>query len=263
MKRIECVIMDWAGTTVDYGCFAPVAAFVKAFNELGIEISIEEARGPMGMTKIDHIRELFRLPNISARFNTLFGHPWEEKDVVDMNARFEKHLFASLAQFTDPIPGVKEIIENLRGENIKIGSTTGYTAAMMDIVAPEAAKKGYTPDSCVTSNHLPAGRPSPYMIYQNMINLAVESPQCIVKVGDTIADIKEGINAGAWSVGVVLGSSELGLTQHEVATMDKEQLCQMIKSVRMKMLKAGAHYVIDTMQDLPAILAIINNKLNQ
>ena len=30
MKRIECIIMDWAGSAVDYGCFAPVAAFLKA-----------------------------------------------------------------------------------------------------------------------------------------------------------------------------------------------------------------------------------------
>ena len=33
MKKIECIIMDWAGTAVDYGCFAPVAAFLKAFAE--------------------------------------------------------------------------------------------------------------------------------------------------------------------------------------------------------------------------------------
>ena len=58
MKKIECVIMDWAGTAVDYGCFAPVAAFLKAFGEVGITVTMEEARRPMGMAKIDHIREL-------------------------------------------------------------------------------------------------------------------------------------------------------------------------------------------------------------
>ena len=36
MKKIECIIMDWAGTAVDYGCFAPVAAFIEAFAEKGL-----------------------------------------------------------------------------------------------------------------------------------------------------------------------------------------------------------------------------------
>lgn len=68
MKKIECVIMDWAGTAVDYGCFAPVAAFLKAFAEKGLTVTMEEARGPMGMTKIDHIRELFKLPSVTEQF---------------------------------------------------------------------------------------------------------------------------------------------------------------------------------------------------
>lgn len=29
MKKVECIIMDWAGTSVDYGCMAPVAALSK------------------------------------------------------------------------------------------------------------------------------------------------------------------------------------------------------------------------------------------
>ena len=61
MKKIECVIMDWAGTAVDYGCFAPVAAFLKAFAEKGLTVTMEEARGPMGMTKIDHILSLIHI----------------------------------------------------------------------------------------------------------------------------------------------------------------------------------------------------------
>ena len=40
MKKIKCVIMDWAGTAVDYGCFAPVAAFIEAFAEKGLIIDV-------------------------------------------------------------------------------------------------------------------------------------------------------------------------------------------------------------------------------
>lgn len=262
MKKINCVIMDWAGTTVDYGCFAPVAAFLNAFKELTINVSIDEARGPMGMTKIDHIRELFKLESVTTQFCSLFGREWTENDVIDMNSKFERHLFASLADYTTPIAGVVEMIAELRKEGIKIGSTSGYTKAMMEVVAPEAAKKGYQPDNWVTSNNLPAGRPSPYMIYKNMMDLAIENPLTVVKVGDTIADIKEGVNAGAWSVGVVLGSSEMGLTQEETESMEKEQLYLQMKQVRNSMLAAGAHYVIDSMEELPFIISVINKKLN-
>lgn len=262
MKKINCVIMDWAGTTVDYGCFAPVAAFLNAFKELNIDVTVDQARGPMGMTKIDHIRELFKLESVSAQFATLFGSSWTEQDVVDMNTKFERHLFASLADYTTPIDGVTNLIAELRKNGIKIGSTSGYTKAMMEVVAPEAAKQGYKPDNWITSDNLPAGRPSPYMIYKNMIDLSIESPQTVVKVGDTIADIKEGVNAGVWSIGVILGSSEMGLTQKEAESMDKAQLYTQMKQVRCNMLAAGAHYVIDSIDELPFIISIINTKID-
>jgi phosphonoacetaldehyde hydrolase len=156
MKKIECVIMDWAGTAVDYGCFAPVAAFLKAFAEKGLTVTMEEARGPMGMTKIDHIRELFKLPSVTEQFKQNYNRNWTEEDVVSIYKEFEKHLFASLEEYTTPIPGVIEVIEKLKRDGIKIGSTTGYTTAMMDIVLPGAAAHGYTTDNCVTSNNLPA-----------------------------------------------------------------------------------------------------------
>lgn len=68
MKKIECVIMDWAGTAVDYGCFAPVSAFIESFRAIGIEITAEEARRPMGLTKIDHVRALFQMTRIGEKF---------------------------------------------------------------------------------------------------------------------------------------------------------------------------------------------------
>lgn len=258
MNKIECIIFDWAGTTIDYGCFAPVAAFIKAFDSLGINLTIEEARGPMGMTKIDHIRELFKLETISTQFKTLMNRDFSEQDVVKMNEKFESYLFSSLADHTDQISNVFTIIDNLRKEGLKIGSTTGYTAKMMSIVAPAAKQKGYSPDCYVTSDSLPGGRPLPYMIYQNMINLAIASPKSIIKVGDTIADIKEGVNAGVWSVGVILGSSEMGLTESEASNMDKHELKQMIESVRKRFIEAGAHYTIETMDELPALIKQIN-----
>lgn len=257
--EIKCIIMDWAGTAIDYGCFAPLNAFLKVFaEEKGIDITYRQAREPMGLLKIDHIRAILSMPDVRAKFLARYGREWDEDDVAQMYASFERHLFASLEDFTTPIPGVLETMEILRGQGIKIGSTTGYTARMMDVVRPAAARKGYRVDNLVTPDGLPAGRPAPYMIYRNMIDLAIPSVGQVVKVGDTIADIKEGVNARVWSVGIVTGSNEMGLTQEEYDSRPPEAWEPMKQEVRTRMLAAGAHFVLDTIDMLPACVARIN-----
>lgn len=261
-KRIECIIMDWAGTAIDYGCFAPVSAFIESFKVIGIEITPEEARRPMGLTKIDHVRALFNMERIGEAFRQKYGHPYNENDVQGRYQDFQRLLFSTLRQYTAPISGVIETIDKLREEGIKIGSTTGYTSEMMDVVLPEAAAKGYRTDNCVTSDHLPAGRPYPYMIYQNMCDLAIPSRFSVVKFGDTIADIKEGVNAGVWSVGVVIGSNEMGLTEEETRALPADELARRKHEVRMRMYAAGAHYVVDTIEELPDLIKSIEARMN-
>ena len=192
MKKISCVIMDWAGTAIDFGCFAPLNAFLKVFSEeKGIDITYKQAREPMGLLKIDHIKAILTMPEVAEKFRVRYGRDWNMDDVNEMYQSFEKHLFASLRDFTTPIPGVIETMQQLREQGIKIGSTTGYTQAMMDVVRPEAAAKGYVVDNLVTPNDVPAGRPAPYMIYKNMIDLAIPSVDCVVKVGDTITHVAD------------------------------------------------------------------------
>jgi len=259
-KQVECVIMDWAGTAVDFGCFAPVRAFVKAFKDISIGIAEEEVRIPMGMAKIEHIRRLLRMERIGRAFKNVHHRDWNEEDVVKLNQSFEKYLFATLTNFTDPIPHVLDTMDLLRQSGIKIGSTTGYTRAMMDVVAPSARAKGYYPDHCVTPDNLPKGRPAPFMIFQNMIALNIQSTDSVIKIGDTIEDIREGLNAKVWTLGVVVGSSELALSETEVRGLSKPELHERMTIVRDKMTQAGAHYVIDTMQELPQIIKQINTR---
>lgn len=259
MKKISCVIMDWAGTAIDFGCFAPLNAFLKVFSEeKGIDITYKQAREPMGLLKIDHIKAILTMPEVAEKFRVRYGRDWNMDDVNEMYQSFEKHLFASLRDFTTPIPGVVETMQLLREQGIKIGSTTGYTQAMMDVVRPEAAAKGYVVDNLVTPNDVPAGRPAPYMIYKNMIDLAIPSVDCVVKVGDTIADIKEGLNAKVWSIGIVTGSNEMGLSEEEYKYRSAEELSELKREVREKMLNAGAHFVLDNITELPACIEKIN-----
>ena len=261
MGKIECVIMDWAGTAIDYGCFAPVAAFVECFKAMGLTVTPAETRAHMGLTKLEEIRALFAIGRVAEEFRRNYGRDYGEDDVQRCYAGFQNALMATLEGYATPIDGVAETIGSLRAGGIKVGSTTGYTSAMMDVVRPAAERRGYAVDCCVTADGLPGGRPKPYMIYQNLCRLDVPSPRSAVKVGDTIADIREGRNAGAWSVGVILGSNEMALTAAEAAALAPEELRRRMGDVRLRMYAAGADYVIDDITELPALIECIDSRM--
>ncbi|MFE4353274.1 phosphonoacetaldehyde hydrolase [Peribacillus butanolivorans] len=261
--KVQAVIFDWAGTTVDYGCFAPVQVFVEVFSIRGIDITIEEARKPMGLLKIDHIRELLNMTRISNLWVTAFGKEPNEKDVNALYRDFEDLLFKVLQNYVKPVPGLIELVSSLRQQGIKIGSTTGYTREMIDVVAGEAKKWGYQPDSIVASSEVPTGRPAPWMCFQTAINLQVYPLSKIVKVGDTISDIKEGIHAGMWTVGVLKGGSEIGLSEQEINEMDPYELKKRMKNAENRFLNAGADFVIDEIGDLLEIIDRINYRVTE
>jgi len=264
MNKVEGIIFDWAGTTVDFGCFAPVNAFVTVFKKAGIEITIEEAREPMGLTKIDHIRTMLSMPRISALWNEEHGRKFTERDVENLNAAFESALLETLAAYTDPKPEVLETIEQLRKQGLKIGSSSGYTQKMMEVVVPEAEKKGYRPDFYITADGTSGlGRPYPYMIYRNMEALKLTAARHVVKVGDTVPDIDEALNAGVWSVAVVIGSSEMGLSEKEFDALPEAEQEELIIGIEKNFIEHGADFTIRTLGELPGIIEEINQQLKK
>jgi phosphonoacetaldehyde hydrolase len=259
MNKVEGVILDWAGTAIDFGCFAPVNVFVDIFRDAGIDVTMEEARAPMGLLKIDHIRAMLSAPRIAALWEEKYGRSYNENDVTSLYKKFEPALMASLMEYTDPIPGVIETVSILRNQGLKIGSTTGYTRSMMDIVVPNAKEKGYSPDFIVTPDETGSyGRPYPYMIYRNMEKLKFTAGWKIVKAGDTVSDIKEAINAGVWSVGVIVGSSEMGLDQEEYNSLSQSEKEEVIQKTEDVFLKNGADFTIRTLSELPQVIDKIN-----
>lgn len=254
-NKIEAVIFDWAGTTVDYGCFAPVQAFTEVFKEFGVEPTMEEVRKPMGMLKIDHIRTMLSMERIQNVWQEKYGRPSCEDDVQKMYAVYEKNLLSVLDQFAQVKPHVLDVIKELRANGIKIGSTTGYTDKMMDIVTRVAKENGYEPDAWFSPDSVGLkGRPYPYMIFRNMEALGVTSVKHAVKVGDTISDIKEGINAGMVSIGVIEGSSEMGLSEEEYEALSQEEKDAACEKVRKSFLEAGADFVLRDMSQLPELI---------
>ena len=259
---VKAAIFDWAGTTVDFGSFAPTAAFIKVFETQGVKIDMEHARAPMGLMKKDHLRAITRLNEVGRRWKEVHGRLPSEGDIDAMFAEFTPLQIACLADYADVIPGTRELMTELRKLGVKIGSTTGYTHEMMDVLVPEAKKHGYEPDACVASNDTPAGRPYPWMCYQNAIKLQVYPQEGCVKVGDTLVDIEEGLNAGMWTIGLALSGNELGLTQVEYAALTPEARTMQRKQITARMFQAGAHYVVDGVWDCLPVIHEINYRLS-
>ena len=252
---IEAVIFDWAGTTVDYGCFAPVQAFIEAFREFGITPTEEEVRKPMGMLKHDHIETMMNMNRIHNEWVHIYGKDFTAEDVDKVYEASEKAIFKILENFAQPKPFVIETIDKLRKAGIKIGSTTGYTDEMMKIVVPKAAENGYVPDCWFSPNSVGNfGRPYPYMIFKNIETLKVTSVKNVIKVGDTISDIKEGIAAGVTTVGIIEGSSIMGLSQEDYEALTPKKQEEECRRVAQVYEENGADYIIKNMSELINIL---------
>lgn len=143
--QLRGVIFDWSGTTVDCGCFAPTMVFVEAFQSRGVEITIEEARRPMGRFKRDHIQAIMQMPEVSERWRSVHGRLPNDDDMQMLYEDFIPRQMKTIADYSDPIPGVVETVADLRARGLKIGSCTGYTREMMEALLPVVRAKGYAP----------------------------------------------------------------------------------------------------------------------
>lgn len=261
--KIQMVVFDWAGTTVDYASSAPSIVFDRVFTKAGIHLTKEEINRPMGMEKKAHIRELLSCESGNSQWLQFYNRVWTEQDVEHLYQKFEETLYQVVAEYSTPIPGVVETVETLRGQGLKIGSTTGYTSQMMEQVIPKAKEMGYYADCVVTPDITGASRPTPFMLFECMKRMNVYPPRTVVKVGDTVVDMQEGKNAGAWSVGILKGSNLLGLSQEEYSTMDLEELKKRKQKAAEIYRQAGADIVIDVISDLPVAIEEINRRLTK
>ncbi len=256
--RVRLVVFDWAGTIVDYGCQAPIAAFVAGFQAMGVEVGMEVARGPMGMEKRDHIRTVAAVDEVAKAWMKKHGRPISEADINSMYDNFVALLLAQLKEQSKLLPYITETVATLRNQGIKIGSSTGYFTEAADIVSAQAAEEGFRPDYSICSSDVAVGRPAPWMIYRVMEKLNVSPPEAVINVGDTPVDIESGLNAGVWTVGVAATGNQMGLTEKECGELGADAYTLRLEKARTSLAQAGAHWVIDTMQELPAIVMTIN-----
>ncbi|MCC6682559.1 MAG: phosphonoacetaldehyde hydrolase [Phycisphaeraceae bacterium] len=263
--KVKALILDWSGTTADAYVIAPAVVFVEVFKKQRVEISMEEARGPMGLRKDLHIKALTEVPEIRERWKSIHGKDPGQADVDRMFADFVPLQLDCLRKYTTLLPGVAEVIRRLQKQGIKIGSSTGFTRPMVDILEADAKRQGYVPDASVAGDEVLNGaRPKPFMVYRNLDLLDVHPIQSVVKVDDTVSGVGEALEAGCWGVGVSRYSNYMNInTLEEESDLDETEIQRRHAKTRDILRKAGAHYVIDSIADIEPVIDDINRRLSR
>ncbi len=261
--EVKAVILDWSGTLADAYVIAPAVVFVEVFKNQGVEISMEEARGPMGLRKDLHIKALTEDPVIAERWNSIKGKYPDQSDVDAMFADFVPAQLDCLRKYTTLLPGVKDVLNDLQKQGIKFGASTGFVRSMVDILLEDSIKQGFTPDATVAGDEVINGaRPNPHMVYKNLDLLNIQDIKSVVKCDDTVSGIGEAQNAGCWGVGLVRYSNYMNINSlDEEATLSETEMARRMAKTRAILEQAGAHYVIDSLVDLPAVIDDINARL--
>jgi phosphonoacetaldehyde hydrolase len=248
------VVLDWAGTTVDHGSCGPAEVFRAIFAARGVEITNDEARGPMGRAKRDHIATIAADPRVATAWGEQHGSDCSNADIDAMYADFLPLQKQVLSRSSDVIPGVAAAVAELRGLGAAIGSSTGYTRELMEVVEPIAARQGYAPDCTCTADEVAAGRPEPLLNQLAASRLGVALGPQVVVVDDTLVGIEAGLRSGCTTVGVSRTGNLMGLTLAETEALTDDDLQARLALITATLLEAGAHYVIESVADLPELL---------
>jgi phosphonoacetaldehyde hydrolase len=239
--RLKGLVLDWAGTTIDHGSLAPARTLQQLFARVHITLTEFETRRHMGLPKKDHIREILLMARVRDAWQELRARVPSEVDVDEMYREFIPLQFSCLAEYSTLIPGVVEAIQRFRQRGLKIGSTTGYTRAMLDLLVEQSAKNGYSPDCSLSPEEVGAGRPHPFMMYENAVRLQVYPMAAIAKIGDTPVDILEGLNAGVWSIGIAGTGNMIGLALRDFQALSEAERESRLVEARAELQNAGAH----------------------
>lgn len=254
---VRAVLLDWAGTTMDFGCMAPAVVFVKVFERAGVPITMERRARPWAPTSASTSRRS-RSCRPCARGGRpgTAAHPTTPTSPACSRSSC-RSSWPACPSTRRSSPGTLEVVSALRARGVKIGSTTGYLREMMEINLRDAKQQGYEPDSTVCASDVPAGRPYPYMCLQNVINLQVWPVEACVKIDDTVPGIEEGLNAGTWTIGLAVSGNEVGLSLAAWSALPDAEQAGRRQRAHERMRMAGAHHVVDTIADvLPCIEAI-------
>jgi phosphonoacetaldehyde hydrolase len=260
LKQIKAVILDWAGTTVDHGSRAPAIVFQEIFRQRGIPITAAQARGPMGMAKREHIAAIAAMPEVRKAWIARYGQPCSEVEIDSMYSDFLPLQKSTLSDHCALIPGVSDATTQLRELGLRIGSSTGYTRELMEVVVPIAKQQGYSPECVICAEDAPRGRPAPYLLYEAAKRMDVYPLSSFVVVDDTPVGIEAGRNAGCWTVGITRTGNCIGLSLDELSSLSAGDVQQRCQEAATALQRAGAHFTLESVAGLVPLIREIDER---
>ncbi|MGE5108368.1 MAG: HAD family hydrolase [Sphingobacteriales bacterium] len=190
---INGILFDFMGTTaMEKDPSVIQQCFIKSFAEYGVIVSEEEIIVNRGRNKKDMIETLLRKYNHSSKLLT------------SILSAFNESLENSLNEFSEG-RSTREVMDFLKSKNIKIGMGTGFPRSIFESIFNYLKWDSIGFDYIGIAEETGKGRPYPDMILDMIKTLSLQQEN-FLKVGDTMADIQEGKNAGVRTVAILSGT---------------------------------------------------------
>jgi phosphonoacetaldehyde hydrolase len=249
---IKLINFDTGGVRGDDKCLQPVKAFIAGIESLGIakEKVMDVIYGFMGMGKKPHLKIIVNSQQGGDTFHAKHGRAPQDTDVDAAYKVFVDTQRGLMEEGYPIIDGCVQVEKELKTMGILIGNTTGFPSELRDLANKRLAQQGSHPDVSVASDEVSSGRPGPWLIYKLLekaykLTGSIIKPSQVLTVDDTAAGIKAGVNAGTWCVGVA-GTSIL---HNQTKSIDETTKI---------LLQSGAHFVVNSIIDVPKIVRLIN-----
>ncbi len=192
---ITAVLFDFMGTTaIEKDPTMIHQCFVKAFGEHGIEVRDELIKANRGRDKKEIVAVILKQYNQPGYSGEAILHSF--------NVLLKNNLDNFIAN-----PGTRPIIQFLKERNIITGLGTGFPRDVFELIFNHLCWKDIGFDYIGIAEETGKGRPHPDMIFHMMQQFHLPKEQ-FLKVGDTIADIQEGKNAGVKTVAILSGTQD-------------------------------------------------------
>ena len=260
---LGAVIFDWAGTLLDFGSLAPLAAFQGVFAQAGVPIDAEEARLPMGLPKRAHIEAIATQARVARAWRERHGREISPCEIDALYAAYTPINAAGVARHARLIPGARELVDALRARGLQIGSTTGYPRAIMDVLEPLARDQGLQVDTLVCTDDVPLGRPSAMAMYRCFLDLQLWPAWRAVKVDDTVPGLLEGQAAGCWTVAVTDTGNAVGLSESTWGALPEPARLALREVAGAELASARPDYCVGSVRELPAVLDDLATRLDR
>jgi D-hydroxyproline dehydrogenase subunit beta len=225
-ERIDLIVFNMEGTAiVDSNGVA--ACMRDAFFDFGMQVQLNQINQVMGWPKPAAIRHLV---------DTSHQHAERLRDQIALiHANFVTRM--KRYYMHDPrvqvAPGAADLFRDLRARGMKVAFNSGFNRELTQTILHRFGwKVGDVYDAVISSDEVSRGRPFPDMVNELMKRVGVSKSRHVAKVGDSPADIEEGVNAGCGLVvGIASGSYKADDLRHY-----------------------RPHQVLEKLKDLPQVL---------